>query len=204
LANGTRHVVVSVDYRLAPEHKFPTAPEDCYAAAKWVAENADKLGGDRKQIVVCGDSAGGNLASVVSMMANDRDGPTVTTQILMYPVTYLGYEYRNFPDELSPALTQRDLQWYINHYIGKQADMQNEYASPLLRENPKGLPPTVMITAEYDILTEQCNAYANKLKKAGVQVKCELFKGMVHGFFTLPDMFDAASDAIRIVSNALL
>jgi acetyl esterase len=204
LANGTRHVVVSVDYRLAPEHKFPAAPDDCYAAAKWIAENADKFGGPRKQIVVCGDSAGGNLASVVSMMANDRGGPTITTQILIYPVTDLGYEYRSFPDELSPTLTQRNLQWYINHYIGRHADKQNEYASPLLRANPKGLPPTVMITAEYDILTQHCNAYANKLKDAGVQVKSELFKGMVHGFFTLPDTFDAASDVIRILSNALL
>lgn len=202
LANGTRHTVVSVDYRLAPEHKFPAAPEDCYAAAKWVAENADKLGGGRRQIVVCGSSAGGNLASIVSMMANDRGVPDILTQILIYPITDLGYEYGNVPDELSPALTGRDMQWFINHYLGKQADIQNEYASPLLRANPKGLPPAVIITAEYDILTEQCNAYSNKLKKAGVKVRSEFFKGMVHGFFTLPDMFDASSDVIRIVSDA--
>jgi acetyl esterase len=96
------------------------------------------------------------------------------------------------------------MQWFINQYLGQPADIQNEYASPLLRANPKGLPPTVMITAEYDILTEQCNAYSNKLRNAGVQVTSELFKGMIHGFFVLPDVFDAASDVVRILSDALL
>ncbi len=206
LANGTQHVVISVDYRLAPEHKFPAAPEDCYAAAKWVSENSVRFGAisrEDKQIIVCGDSAGGNLASIVSMMAHDHHEPTITTQVLVYPVTDLGYEYRNFPDELSPALTQRDLQWFINHYVKEATDAQNELASPLLRANPYGLPPTIIITAEYDILTQQCNAYANKLKNVGVQVKIEHFKGLVHGFFTLPDMFDAASDVIHVLSNEL-
>jgi len=204
LANGTRHVVASVDYRLSPEDKFPAASEDCYAAAKWVAENAERLGAEDKQIVVCGDSAGGNLASVVSMMANDRREPIVTTQILIYPVTDLGYEFRDFRDELSPALTLTDLQWFINHYVRKRTDVQDEYASPLLRAKPKGLPPAVIITAEYDILTQQCDAYAKKLKDAGVKVRIEQFKGMVHGFFTLPQMFDAAGDVIQLVSNELL
>ncbi len=204
LATGTGRIVVSVDYRLAPEHKFPAGPEDCYAVTKWVAENASKLGAKSGRLVVCGDSAGGNLAAVVSLMAQDRQTPHITNQVLIYPVTDLANEnYESYPDELSPALTRSDMTWFIDHYLSRKEDSQNQYASPVLRARFANLPHALIITAEYDILTRQCNAYADKLRNAGVKVNIAHYPGLVHGFFTLPDAFDAAHDAISRIAREL-
>ena len=204
LANKTQRTVVSVDYRVAPEYKFPVPLEDCYAVTKWVAENAERLGGSRKHLAVCGDSAGGNLAAAVSLIAKDRGGPSIACQILIYPVVdLLDDSYRDFPDKMSPALTKDDMIWFINHYKSGDDDLKNEYASTLRRADLTGLPPALIITAEYDILTKQCNAYADKLGKAGVQVHSAHYPGLIHGFFTLPDMFDAAGDSMKRIAEEL-
>jgi acetyl esterase len=204
LATKTRRTVISVDYRLAPEYKFPAAVEDCYAVTKWVAENADGLGGKTDHLAVCGDSAGGNLAAAVSLMAADRRGPYIANQILIYPIVDLSDQnYRDYPDELSPALTKSDMNWFITHYISRNEDLQDQYASPILRHECAGLPHAFFITAEYDILTKQCNTYADRLKEAGVRVNYAHYAGLIHGFFTLPDAFDAAHDAVNRIAAEL-
>jgi acetyl esterase len=204
LANRTGRVVVSVDYRLAPEYKFPAAAEDCYAATKWVAENAEQFRGKDKAVAVCGDSAGGNLAAVVSLMARDRGVPTIRDQILIYPVTdLLDSNYKSFPDEQSPGLTRNDMQWFIDHYITKPDDAKNAYASPIVASDFSKLPRALVITAEYDILLKQCNSYSEKLRKAGVPVTSRNYEGAIHGFFTLPDAFDVSRDAVGKIAEAL-
>lgn len=204
LANRTGRIVVSVDYRLSPECKFPGPLEDCYAATKWVAENAGTLGGDRGRLAVCGDSAGGNLAAAVTLMAKDRAAPSIANQILIYPIVDLSdHNYQDYPDDLSPALTRGDMTWFIKHYISRQEDLKNQYASPVLRSDLSGLPPALLITAEYDILTKQCNVYADRLRKANVQVRSAHYAGLIHGFFTLPDSFDAAHEAMRRIADEL-
>ena len=203
LANKTGRAVVSVDYRLAPEHRFPAPVEDCYVATKWVAENRGKFS-DGKRIAVCGDSAGGNLAAAVSLKARDSGEPLIEDQVLIYPITDLSDDnYNTFRDELSPGLMKNDMQWFIRHYISKQEDMRNEYASPISAANLAGLPQAFMITAEYDILTKQCNSYSERLRQAGVRVKTKNYDGVPHGFFTLPDAFDAAHDAVEQIAKSL-
>jgi len=204
LANRTGRVVVSVDYRLAPEYKFPAAAEDCYAATKWVAENADQFKAKEKAVAVCGDSAGGNLVAVVSLMARDRGVPKIGDQILIYPITDLSdSNYKSFPDELSPGLTRNDMQWFINHYITQTDDAKNAYASPLVASDLSDLPPALVITAEYDILLKQCNSYSDRLHSAGVPTTSRNYEGVIHGFFTLPDAFDAGRDAVGKIAEAL-
>jgi len=204
LANRTGSIVISVGYRLAPEYKFPTPVEDCYTATEWAAKNAEQLGADEERVVVCGDSAGGNLAAVVSLMAKDRGRPSISNQILIYPIVDLSDRiYQNFPDELSPALTKGDMNWFIKHYISREEDLKNQYASPVRRTDLSGLPPVLMITAEYDILTPQCNSYADQLKRSNVRVNSAHYAGLIHGFFTLPDSFDAAHEAIKRITDEL-
>jgi len=204
LATETDRIVVSVDYRLAPEHKFPSAVDDCYFVSKWFAENPDKIGATKEKMAVCGDSAGGNLAACVCLMAKDRHGPSIANQILIYPVTDLSDQnYKDYPDDLSPALTRADMNWFIRHYVSGSEDLWNQYASPILRDDLTELPAALIITAEYDILTKQCNAYADRLKRAGVRVKSINYPGLVHGFFTLPDVFDAAQDTATWIAKEL-
>ena len=204
LATETGQIVISVDYRLAPEHRFPSAVDDCYFVSKWFAENPDKIGATNEKMAVCGDSAGANLAACVCLMAKDRQGPYIANQILIYPVTDLSDQnYTDYPDDQSPALTKTDMNWFINHYISRSEDLRNQYASPILHDELANLPPALIITAEYDILTKQCNAYADRLKREGVRVKLVNYPGLVHGFFTLPDVFDASHDAASWIAKEL-
>lgn len=204
LGTQTGRIVVSVDYGLAPENKFPSGLEDCYGASKWIAENADKIGGTRERMAVGGDSAGGNLAAAVSLLAKDRGGPAIANQILIYPVTDISdHIFVDYPDELSPALTKADMTWFISHYIQGKEDLRNQYASPLIGADLSGLPPALLITAEYDILTKQCNEYAKRLEDAGVRVNLAHYAGMVHGFFTLPDVFDDSHNAMNRIAQEL-
>jgi len=204
LANRNGSIVISVGYRLAPECKFPRQIEDCYAATEWAAENAERLGADKQRLAVCGDSAGGNLATVVSLMAKDRGHPSISNQILIYPIVDLSdSNYQNYPDNLSPGLTRGDMNWFIKHYISSQKDLENQYASPIRRTDLSGLPPVLMITAEYDILTTQCNAYADQLRRSNVRVNSAHYNGLIHGFFTLPDSFDAAHEAIKRIADEI-
>lgn len=157
-------MVISVDYRLAPEAKFPAAPEDCYAATCWVVENASAFGGDGSKLVVAGDSAGGNLTAVVCLMARDRKGPLIKHQIIVCG----GLQQAN---------------WFIPGYLEKEEDGNHPYASPLLAEDLSQLPATTLITAECDPVTPQSVAFAGRLCAAGVETHYYCHKGMLHGFF---------------------
>ncbi len=184
IANRTASIVVSVNYRLAPEYKFPTPVEDAYAALEWVYEEGASFNGDVTRLAVGGDSVGGNLATVVTMMARDRKGPDITAQVLIYPATNLEFNtesHQTFAKGF--GLDREQLIWFRDHYLRNDEDRYNKYASPLVAEDLSGLPPAIVITAENDVLRDEGMAYAERLRKFGVQVEyaCEL--GMIHGFF---------------------
>ncbi len=202
IANLVPAVVVSVDYRLAPEHRWPTAAEDLYTAVEWASDRAADFGADPTRVVVGGDSAGGNLAAVTALMARDRNGPAVAAQLLLYPVIAADFDtpsYRTFGSGFynpRPAL-----QWYWDQYVPTVGDRTHPYASPLGAELG-GLPPAVMVLAGHDPLHDEASAYADALSSAGVPVtRCE-FEGGIHGFMTMP-MLDIAHDARRKASAAL-
>jgi len=205
LANGASCIVVSVDYRLAPEHKFPAAVDDAYAATQWVAFNADRIKGDPDRIAVGGDSAGGNLSAVVSLLARDKGGPSLIYQLLLYPVTNLSSfdtdSHRQHGEGY--ILTSDGMEYYRDHYVEHEEELQNPYVSPLLAQEMTGLPPALVITAQFDVLTDEAEAYANRLKEAGVQVKYICFDGMIHAFFSLPTVIDQARDAMDEATAAL-
>ena len=204
LTVGARVVVVSVDYRLAPETKFPGPAEDCYHATKWVAENAASISGDPKRIAVGGDSAGGNLAAAVSMMARDRSGPAIGFQLLVYPVTDRNFStvsYRENGEAYS--LTRDGMIWFWDHYLAKNADANNSYASPLKAQRLKDLPAALVITAEYDPLRDEGEAYAARLRAAGIPTTCTRYDGMIHGFFGMSAAVDKGKQAIEEASAAL-
>jgi acetyl esterase len=204
LVHLTHFIFVSVDYRLAPEHPFPAAPEDCYAATAWAVENAESLGGDPHRVAVAGDSAGGNLAAVVAMMANDRHGPSLAFQLLIYPCTdvELG-AYASHRDNASGYLLTSDaMRWFYGHYAAG-ADPVHAYLSPMRRENLSGLPPALVITAEFDPLRDEGEAYARRLRDAGVPAECVRYDGQVHGFFSMNSVVDRAKDAQAAAAAAL-
>jgi len=196
LANQSGCTVIAVDYRLAPEHRYPAAAEDAYAATRYVAEQASEFGIDAGRIAVCGDSAGGNLAAVVALMARDRGGPLLRFQLLVYPVT-------DFTDD-SPSMREFDgvflsaaqMEWFANSYVPNVADRQQPYASPLLASDHRGLPPAYVITAECDMVRDQGQAYAAKLQAAGVTVESKCYDGMIHPFISLGGIVDGGRDAI--------
>lgn len=173
-------VVVSVDYRLAPEHKFPAAPEDSYAALVWVAAHAAELGIDPARIAVGGGSAGGNLAAVVSLMARDRGGPRIVQQILEIPVTDLTrLEPIRFPDE--DLVVESGKAQYGGYYLADPADATHPYASPMLAQDLSGLPPALVMCAQYDPLQPEGEAYAKRLAESGVPVDYRCWEGQFHG-----------------------
>ncbi|WP_260871583.1 alpha/beta hydrolase [Bacillus sp. X1(2014)] len=185
IANQTGRVVVSVDYRLAPEYKFPIPVEDSYAALKWVSENAAALNGNASNLVVGGDSAGGNLSAVVSLITKEQNGPEVAAQVLIYPVTALGYDTKSYEEFQQGFGLDRDLmKWFGNYYINNEEDTKNKYIAPLLAEDLSNLPPAYVITAENDVLRDEGLAYAERLKQAGVKVESTIEEGLVHGYFT--------------------
>jgi acetyl esterase len=202
--------VVSVDYRLAPEAKFPRAVDDCYAATAWVAEHAGELGIDRGRISVGGDSCGGNLATVVSMKSRDeksrdKQGPPIALQVMVYPVTDLSSfgtgSYAEFAE--SHQLTRAMMVWFRAHYLASAEDGLNPYASPLLSGDLNGLPPALIITAECDPLRDEGEAYARRLEQAGVAVTCTRYDGMIHPFFSLSGAIPRGLDAIQQVAGAV-
>lgn len=185
IANRTERIVVSVDYRLAPEYKFPVPVQDCYAALEWVCKNADLINGNASNIAVGGDSAGGNLSTVVSMMARDKKGPNIAAQVLIYPVTDLGYDTDSYQKFANGYGLDRDLMiWFGDYYISNELDAKNLYVAPLLAEKLNNLPPAFVVTAEYDVLRDEGIAYAKRLKKAGVKVESYTEPGLIHGYFT--------------------
>jgi len=198
LANGAGCVVVSVDYRLAPENKFPAAVEDTYAATQWVANNTARINGDLSRIAVGGDSSGGNLAAVVSLMARNQNEPSLMYQLLVNPGTNLSSfdtdSHRNYAEGYGQ--TKALIEWCRGHYLEKD-DWRHPYASPLLVEDLSGLPPALVITSEFDVLRDEGEAYANRLQQAGVPVKCTRYNGMIHFGVMWAVASDLARDAIN-------
>ena len=204
LCVGAGCVVVSVDYRLAPETKFPGPAEDCYAATQWAADNAPAIGGDPARIAVGGDSAGGNLAAVVSLMARDRGGPALVHQLLVYPVTERNFTTNSYHANADGyGLSQDAMRWYWDHYLVSDADAQNPYAAPMQAKDLSGLPPALVITAEYDPLCDEGEAYAAKLREAGTHAQCTRYDGMTHGFFSQSAVLDKGKLAIEEATAAL-
>jgi acetyl esterase len=197
LCAGAECVVVSVDYRLAPEHKFPAASDDCLAATIWTAANASALGGDNGRIMVAGDSAGGNLAAVTALRARDDGGPKLVGQMLIYPVTdyYEPGSASLIENAEGYGLTRDGMIWFWNHYVRSAADGVHPHASPLRAASLTGLPPALVVTAQYDPLRDEGEAYGHALRKAGVAVEMKRWDGMNHGFFFFPGIVDKATQA---------
>jgi acetyl esterase/lipase len=196
--------VVSVDYRMAPEHKFPAAVDDSWAATRWVVGHADELKVDAARLAVAGDSAGGNLAAVVALLARDQGGPAIRLQVLNYPVTDCNMEtgsYREFADGF--LLTRVSMQWFFDHYFKTPADAADWRASPLRAPSLAGLPPALIITAGFDPLRDEGEAYAARLRQAGVSVDAVCFGGMIHGFLPMGRLISTANRAVSLVAGAL-
>jgi acetyl esterase len=204
LANASRAIVAAVDYRLAPEHRFPDAAEDAYAAVAWLSNHAAEIGGDPSRIAVCGDSAGGNLATVAALMARDRNGPAIAFQALAYPITDFDPDngsYREFAEGC--FLTRDEMLWYWDQYVPTLEDRRRPYASPGRADDLSKLPPALVLTAEYDVLRDEGEAYARKLMEAGVPVKLSRYEGMIHGFLRRYPFFDQGRTAIEEIAAAL-
>ena len=204
LTNASGCLVVAVDYRLAPECKFPGGLDDCYAALEWLAANAASLGGRADRLAIAGDSAGGNLAAAVTLMARDHGGPVIRHQMLVYPVTNHAFDTPSYL-ELAEGylLTLEGMRWHWNHYLPDAAAGANALASPLRAADLSGLPPALVITAEFDPLRDESEAYARRLAQAGVPVELRRFDGMIHGFFSLGNLFDSGRDAVALAGAAL-
>jgi len=205
LTNATGAVVVSVDYRLAPEHTFPAAAEDAYAATEWVVARATELGVDPGRLAVAGDSAGGNLAAVVSLMARDRDGPEIAYQLPIYPVTDHTLAYDSYPENAEWGPTSQAMGWFWDHYLARDVDAYNPYAAPLWARSLSDLPPATVVTAGFDCLRDEGAAYAERLEAEGVEATRRHYEGMTHGFMSIlgdPDL-SRAREAVDDVAADL-
>ncbi len=204
LCAGTGFVVVSVDYPLAPEHPFPAAPEACWSATSWLAQHAGELGAAADRIAVAGDSAGANLAAVTTLLARDRGGPTIGFQLLVYPVTDLLATYPSIRENGEGYLLTRNMmEWFTGHYLGGDGGdgaASEPTASPIYAGDLAGLPPALVITAEFDPLRDEGEAYAERLRLAGVPTTTSRYDGMIHGFFAMTAI---AEDARRAVAEAV-
>ncbi|GBE67692.1 esterase [Mycobacterium sp. MFM001] len=186
IANRIPAVVVSVAYRLAPEHCWPAAAEDVYAATHWAASNAEDFGGDASRIVVGGDSAGGNLAAVTAVMARDRGGPPLAGQLLLYPIIAADFDTESYQLFGQGFYNPRPaLQWYWDQYVPAPTDRMHPYASPL-HADLEGLPPAVVVVAGHDPLRDEGLAFGRALMAAGVETVCCTYDGAIHGFMTMP------------------
>jgi acetyl esterase len=208
ICNATPCVVVSVDYRLAPEHCFPAAPEDAYAALEWVAQHAAELGGDPERLAVGGDSAGGNLSAVVSLLARDRKGPSLKFQLLVYPAV----DVRDgdlYPSQTGnaegPFLLKKTMDYFYGHYFDDPdgSGSSDVRASPLLAPSHADLPPALIVTAEFDPLRDEGEAYGAVLEKAGVPVRVHRYDGMAHLFFQLSPVVTQGKDLLAEAATAL-
>ena len=205
LCNGVGCVVVSVDYRLAPEHKFPAAAEDAFAAVHWCAAHGPETGIDPRRIAVGGDSAGGNLAAVAALMARDAGSPAIRLQVLVYPVTDYACDtesYRTYAQGYG-MLEARSMRWFRDHYLRGEADRLDWRAAPLRAADLQGVAPALVLTAQCDVLHDEGEAYAKRLRAAGVDVEHRDCEGMIHGFFTMAPMIDGAVRAQTLVCEVM-
>jgi acetyl esterase len=204
LTNAAGCIVISVDYRLAPEHPFPAAVDDAYHATLWIAANAAGFGGDPSRIAVGGDSAGGNLAAVVAQIARERGKPAISFQLLIYPVTDAACDTPSYGENADGYfLTRSAMQWFWNHYTRSNDDRTHPHASPLRADNFAGLPAALVITAEFDPLRDEGELYAERMRAAGVPVQLTRYEGMIHGFFAMGAMIDQGKIAMQQSAAAL-
>ena len=186
LAERTSCAVVLVDYRLAPEHRYPVAVDDSYAALEWAAAHMNEIAGREVPLIVAGDSAGGNLSAVMAVRARDRNGPEIAMQVLIYPVTDANVDRPSYLDPENQLLLTRDsMIWFFDHYIPDPAQRTEPDASPIYTEDLSGLPPAVVLTAEHDPLRDEGEEYVQRLEDAGVEVNFQRHKGQMHAFFAL-------------------
>ncbi len=200
----TNCVVVGVNYRKGPENKFPEALEDAYFSLCWIVENAEELKIDSSKIVVMGESSGGNLAAALSIMARDRKGPHIGFQVLVYPqldFTHSLESHRKFAEGY--VLREEALKFYVKQYVSEDIDKKNPYLSPYFCKNLSNLPPAFIISAEYDILRDEAEQYAEKLKHAHNKAYLKRYKGMIHGFFQMDSIVDDATVALKEISGAI-
>jgi len=197
LAESSRSSVLSIGYRLAPEHRFPVPLEDCFAALCWAGEN------EPGPLVVGGDSAGGNLAAVCALRARDRGGPALAAQLLVYPVTDTDLTTPSYiqhgSDELPLLLGTREMAWFFSHYVRSDADRSNQEVAPLRASNLSGLPPAIVVVAEYDPLRDDSTRYAERLAQAGVDVTILTYDDQPHGFFSFVNAFPTGNKAVASV-----
>jgi acetyl esterase len=197
LATRTGAAVVLVDYRLAPEHRYPTAAEDAWTALKWVDERVAQIAGARVPLIVAGDSAGGNLTAIVAQRAQAENGPEIALQVLVYPVTDADLDNASYADPANQLMVSRDaMVWFWDHYAPDVDSRRNPDASPLQAADLTGQPPAVVLTAEHDVLRDEGEAYAEKLRAAGVPVELRRFPGQMHGFFTMVNVLPANALAL--------
>nr|WP_294512462.1 alpha/beta hydrolase [uncultured Rhodopila sp.] len=206
LANASGCIVASVNYRVSPETKFPGPAEDCYTATKWLAEHAQAIGANGRFVAVAGDSAGGNLAAVVALMARDRGGLALSCQVLIYPVTAPAAATQSASYQENAEgylLTKGSMESFWDHYLASPDEGKNPYASPLHAADLSRLPPAMVITAEFDPLRDEGLAYAKRLQQAGVSVNAVHYAGLIHGFFWLAGALDAGRELTADIGNEL-
>ncbi len=204
LANITGAIVAAVDYRLAPEHPYPAAAEDAYAAVAWISAHASEFGGDPSRLAVCGDSAGGNLAAVVSLMARDRGGPSLAFQVLAYPITDFDLDTDSYLQFATGFfLTRAEMAWFWDQYAPNVEDRRRPYASPNRAPDLSGLPPALVITAGHDVLRDEGEAFAQRLQASGTPVKLSRYEGMIHGFLRRYPFFDQGRAALDEIGAEL-
>jgi acetyl esterase len=204
VANRSGFKVVSVDYRLAPEHKFPAPLDDCYAAVEWVAANASSIGVDPDLLAVGGDSAGGNLSAAVTLRARDESGPALRMQVLIYPVTDHDLTTGSYQENADGYLLTRDMMaWFWDHYLADESQGKDPLASPLQAADLSGLPPAFVLTAEFDPLRDEGEAYADRLEEAGVPVTRKRYDGHIHAFWQMPGVFPSAVTAAEEAAAAM-
>jgi acetyl esterase len=204
LALRTGAVVALVDYRLAPEHRYPAAADDAWTALTWIDEHVGQLAGSRVPLIVAGDSAGGNLAAIVSQRATAQGGPALALQVLAYPVTDADVETASYLDPANALmLTREAMIWFWDHYAPDLESRQRVDASPLQATDLSGLPPAVVLTAEHDVLRDEGEAYAEKLRAAAVPIVHRRFAGQMHGFFTMVNVLPGAADALEFVAGEI-
>ncbi len=204
LAQRTGSVVVSVDYRLAPEYRFPVAVDDSWAALLWASDRIGELAGERVPLIVAGDSAGGNLAAIMAQRAKAAGAPSIALQVLVYPVTDCDLDTTSYLDPANQLLLSREsMVWFWDHYAPDPAARLHPDASPLRQTDLANLPPAVVLTAEHDPLRDEGELYATRLIQAGVPVRHQRFAGQMHGFFTMNGVLPGADAAMDYVAAAI-
>lgn len=202
LSQNTKAIVISVDYSLAPENPFPAGVNDVYNVLQWTYKNAKSINGDEKHIAIAGDSAGGNLSAAVSLMSRDKNGPSITCQVLIYPSTNIfelnSKSWSYFASKFN--ISKEDMEQYISLYVPKKEERKNSYVSPILAKDFNKLPDTLVITAEIDPLRDEGEDYGEKLKESGSQVDIIRYNGVIHGFITMDKITSKADEALNEAS----